>query len=201
MHSTVSEVFLFVQELLDEFYGDLVQLHLAEERVKVQAQGACIAPGSSVLQCCCLVGLIPLLRIFLEGRTIGWLRRDGIIHEFARHVVLEVNADNTVVELVYAVSGCPFVDGLAGLVNANAHALPESLIHIRNSFQLGFQSVLWSSLVVFKEREQGSVLFHQLVQIIEGFRGDVNLGQRLITGAILSSRHTFSFHSSYSGKE
>ena len=90
--------------------------------------------------------------------------------------VLNVDAHDVVVQLVNGIAIRPLVDGIAILIDADFYTLFVTFCHIRNSFHFGFQNARRIRFVVFKERSQRGALLHQLSKIIEGFRGNVNLG-------------------------
>ena len=168
MDRAIGEVRLRVQEFLDVVGGDLVQPLVPEEREQVQPERALVAAVGGRPQLLLLVLLIPLIGVLSEGRAV--LLRLGIqdddvgvaVQELPEQAVLDVEPHDVVVQLLDGMSVCPLVDCSAFLIRADAHALLVTFCHIRCSFRLGFQSVLWSRFVVFKERKQRSVLFHQL---------------------------------------
>ena len=168
MDRAVGEVRLRVQEFLDGVSGDLVQPLVPEEREQMQPERALVAAVGGRPQLLLLVLLIPLIGVLPEGRAV--LLRLGIqdddvgvaVQELPEQAVLDVEPHDVVVQLLDGMSVCPLVDCSAFFIRADAHALLVTFCHIRCSFRLGFQSVLWSRFVVFKERKQRSVLFHQL---------------------------------------
>jgi len=144
VYGVLGEVCAVVQKLLNAIRSDFVEAHVSERGKQVLRHVAGIPLKRSGLQSGPLVGVEPLEGIGLElgdfllaghGRPIS-------MEEFIDETLLNVDTHDGIIHLVDGVSDSPLVDGRLAFVNADLHALLESLGHNRCSFRIGFGIVV-----------------------------------------------------------